>query len=69
MSTVKSTYITMICNDCSSHLVLESGRLHHFKGSAIHLDQTIPPLTVGNCCGGFLKTITLQPLDYRRKLL
>lgn len=35
-------------------LVLEGGWLHHLQGSAVHLDQAIPPLAVGNCCGGFL---------------
>lgn len=37
-----------------THLVLESRWLHHLQGSAVHLDQAIPPLAVSNCCGGFL---------------
>lgn len=38
-----------------THLVLEGGWLHHLQGSAVHLDQAVPPLAVGNCCGGFLR--------------
>lgn len=38
-----------------THLVLERSRLHHLQGSAVHLDQAIPPLAVGNCCGSFLQ--------------
>lgn len=37
-----------------AHLVLQGGWLHHLQGSAVHLQQAIPPLAVGNCCGGFL---------------
>lgn len=37
-----------------TYLVLEGGWLHHLQGSAVHLDQAIPPLAVGNCGGGFL---------------
>lgn len=38
-----------------THLVLESGRLHHVQGSAVHLDQAISPFAVSNCGGGFLR--------------
>lgn len=43
-------------SQAGTHLVLEGGWLQHLQRFAINLQKAIPPLAVGNCCGGFLAT-------------
>lgn len=44
-------------------LVLEGGWLQHLQRFAINLQQAIPPLAVGNCCGGFLWQLSITTIS------